>query len=119
MKPFNLEAALRGEPVVTRGGHKAKIIGYVPEAQPAFRLVVFVEDNNRIPAVRTESGRVWDDEEMNGDLFMAAKKRTVWVNLYKDGTYYFHNSEKAANDAVGDLSDNRVGGKAYPLEIEE
>ena len=32
MKPFDLEAAKRGEPIVTRDGRKAKFVAYVPEA---------------------------------------------------------------------------------------
>ena len=33
MKPFDLEAAKRGEPIVTRDGRKAKFVAYVPEAK--------------------------------------------------------------------------------------
>ena len=34
MKPFNLEAALRGEPCVTRNGEKAWVIGLAPKELP-------------------------------------------------------------------------------------
>ena len=50
------------------------------------------------------------------DLFMATKKRTVWVNLYPNSHNSHWRTEEAANIAAGT---ERIGGKAYPVEIEE
>ena len=40
MKPFNLEAAKAGAPLVTRDGRPAKFIAHVAEAHPSQRLLV-------------------------------------------------------------------------------
>ena len=51
------------------------------------------------------------------DLFMAPIKRTVWVNLYgRQLESVCHSTEE---DADKHASSDRIGGKAYPLEIEE
>lgn len=46
MKPFDLEAAKRGEPIVTRDGRKVKFVAYVPEADD--REVVCLVDGELI-----------------------------------------------------------------------
>ena len=43
MKPFDLEAAKRGEPIVTRDGRKAKFIAHVPEAKHYQKIVLLME----------------------------------------------------------------------------
>lgn len=43
MKPFDLEAAMRGEPIVARDGRKAKFIAHVPEAKEGFQVLAFTE----------------------------------------------------------------------------
>ena len=55
----------------------------------------------------------------DNDLFMAPKMRTVWANLYAihdtHGKVHFHSSQEEADDAA---SHERVGGRAWPIEIE-
>ena len=116
MKPFDLEAAKRGEPIVCRDGTPVKFIAHVPEAYEQLR-VVFLR-GKQVQAVY-ESGKEFRDCEDRFDLFMAPKKRIVWVNLYPDrvaGNWY--DSEADANRGSSSLW-NRIGGKAYPVEIEE
>lgn len=49
MKPFNLEAALRGEPCVTRNGKKAFVIGLAPkELQKVLPLAGYIIDDGGI-----------------------------------------------------------------------
>jgi len=43
MKPFNLEAALAGAPVVTRDGRPVKIAGYNPDAHASGTLTGWIE----------------------------------------------------------------------------
>ena len=43
MKPFDLEAAKRGEPIVTRDGRQARFIAHVPDAPPAQRVVCITD----------------------------------------------------------------------------
>lgn len=44
MKPFDLEAATRGEPIITRGGEQAVFLLHVPEARACDRVVYRVND---------------------------------------------------------------------------
>lgn len=89
-RPFDLEAAKRGEPLVTRDGRSVKFVAYVQEAQ-IYPVVAFIEG---APAVHslTDDGRYWSDNHSTSenDLFMAPKpKRTVWLNLYEKATWRF------------------------------
>ena len=116
MKPFNLEAAKRGDPIVTRDGRKAKFIAHVPEADPSFKLAVLIDGEIFTFA---EAGNYWSDKKDSTlDLFMAPKKRTVWVNLFETVAYHYDSNEDADTDAI-QFSWKRIGGKAYPVEIEE
>lgn len=121
MKPFDLKAALAGEPVVTRNGCEVS------------QLIHFQLENNSAPVrfvckdvilACSDKGRynVYSEVEHFYDLFMAPKKRTVWINLFSclpdagrfNGRYY--ESEQAADYASHGM---RIGNRAYPIEIEE
>ena len=113
MKPFDLEAAKRGEPICTRDGTPVEFVAHLPNAL-AWHRVVFLQ-----------SGRITTADEQGHytgaasvlDLFMSPRKRTVWVNLYPDrSTSTWYHTEREAN---GSSSPDRLGGKAYPIEIEE
>lgn len=114
MKPFSLEAAKRGEPIVCRDGTPAKFIAYVPEARPAYRVVVLVDD---LVAAKCADGRHWPDSDSNNDIFMAPKKRTIWINAYWGGATVFSFATEEAADAAA--TKGRIGDKAWSLEIEE
>jgi len=109
MKPFDLEAAKRGEPICT-------------ENNKPLRFICFDEVSNRI-VYGYEGKRIAHTDLMiaNTCIFMAPKKRTVWVNLYPDGItgVYWSNSEAVADERNNTDPDTRIGGKAYPVEIEE
>ena len=122
--PFNLERARAGEPIVTRNGRKAKFIAYVPDAQLFNERVVFLLDH-RIKTTCAD-GFSYPAHENKSDLFMAEKKRTVWVNILlrpneMECAYHYESEEDADKDATVFCGANvlRIGGKAYPVEIEE
>lgn len=85
MKPFNLEKALAGDPVVTRDGKKVTEIVHLKTVSPS-RSVIFVADGY---AYETgEDGRFFygfTAESVN-DVFMAPKivKKEGWINIYND-----------------------------------
>ena len=113
MKPFCLEAAKRGEPIVCRDGTPTNFIVHVPEASNG-RKVVAMRDNGII-YIWHESGEFDKDEPTNWDLFMAPKTYTVWINIYGNNAIVYYSkqdADKAANP-------HRVGNRAYPVEIEE
>ena len=82
LKPFDLEAALRGEPVVTR------------DEKPVTQVTKF-NTNSHYPIVAvidkkleffTENGHYHPDGKTNSsDLFMAIEivKKEGWINLYQ------------------------------------
>ena len=118
MKPFDLEAAKRGEPIQTRDGRKAQFVAHVPDCSPPHRVIALIEFSPKISDYY-ETGEYEKDKETHSDLFMAPKKRTVWVNFYNyaDQSAFYHDSEQAADRAAGGVE--RVGNRAYPVEIEE
>lgn len=80
MKPFNLQEALAGKPVVTRDGRKISRVVHFPEASPGWRVVVLAGTG---VFGTTESGSYCVDVESNShDLFMASEKKEGWVNVY-------------------------------------
>ena len=69
MKPFNLEAAKRGEPIVTRDGRKAKFVAYVPEVKDEFKVIVYVEGTMNVLSY-CDDGMYYSNCECATDLFM-------------------------------------------------
>lgn len=114
MKPFDLEAAKAGESVVTRDGEKVRVLGYVPEILD-FPVIAYIEGRSGISAF-TNEGRFYEKGVDGKDLFMVTKKRTVWVNLYEDSEAYWRTSK---NEADRYAKSDRIGGRSYPIEIEE
>lgn len=103
MKPFDLEAAKRGDSIVTSKGRILQFIG--------------VDSKGDVVAEDAE-GAI--SRHFRHDILMLPTKRTVWVNLYKDGsTRYWYDSEETANKLVIPSAGERIGGKAYPVEIEQ
>lgn len=116
MKPFDLEAAKRGEPIVTRGGEAAKFIAHVPDADIGFRVVVMLDG---VIECYCDDGSYGLSSKSTCDLFMAPRKRTVWVNVYPPYTNCSggaYETEAIANNYAGH---KRIGNRAWPLEIED
>lgn len=92
MKPFNLEEAKAGKPVVTRDGHKAEIIKWDFNSPSGYSLIVVVtKEDGKSQSVQTctQDGRYFATNASfsNSDLFMASEKKQGWVNLYKTQKY--------------------------------
>ena len=81
MKPFNLEQALAGAPVITREGTKVIRLFTVPEAKPNSRLVAVLEDGEI--ATFNEGGRYYSMRDSSLDLFMAPSKKEVYIATIK------------------------------------
>ena len=119
MKEFNLEAAKRGEAIVCRDGTPVKFIAHVLGARKTESVVVLIGDE---VVLFTESGKFYPDESIESfDLFMASKKRTVWVNFYDNNfATFFNTQEEADRDHQETQFDiDRLGNRAYPVEIEQ
>ena len=90
MKPFNLERALAGDPVVTRDGRPVKIAGYNGEAVKDAQLIGWIRNNYGTWYLNGESEHAKDF-----DLFMAPTKRKEWIvrlnpnnNAYYKGPFH-------------------------------
>ena len=118
MRPFDLEAAKAGAPLVTRDGRPAKFIAHVGEAHPSQRLLVLIDG---VVLTKFENGKYASSPAhvSDNDLFMAPKTRTVWLNLYdihpSHGSGYFYPSQEEADEVA---SPKRIGDRAWPIEIE-
>lgn len=117
MKPFDLEAAKRGEPICNRDSEGCVFITHVPDANPEYRVVALTPFKEVYCFYETGS-YYCDDSVSRHDLFMAPRKRTVWVNLYEEGKFARHyESEGSANKGADGTT--RIGNRAWPLEIED
>lgn len=98
MKPFNLEEAKAGKPMVTRDGRQAKFIAHVPEVSSYARLVVLIGGALNIYRDCGSDCFVDGARHCNSrnDLFMAPVKKTAWVELFDDGSALFHPTKSAA-----------------------
>lgn len=105
LKPFDLEKALAGEPVVlNKVEHKVIKVYHIPELTDGCFKILVVFDSG---------GYRWCSSE---DLRMAPKKVTRWVNFYKD-FYACHYASK--KDAEDNVNHGRAIAIAVPVEIEE
>ena len=87
MKPFDLEKALAGEPVVTRNGKPVTELHCFKTAEGPYNVCAVVDGVVMVLTAKgvyysVEEGRV---VEHSFDLFMAPTKRVGWVNIYLDG----------------------------------
>ena len=78
MKPFDLEKALAGEPVVTREGIPATDFRYYKSEKSGFTLCALVDG---IVGMFTADG--YSRTDNMSDLFMATVSRTMWGVLYR------------------------------------
>lgn len=79
MKPFNLEAALAGAPVVTRDGIVVEDMHYFSGSRAAYPLHALCDG---CILTFTREGKFTTNRDHNNDLFMAPTKKQGWVNLY-------------------------------------
>jgi|GEM_PF-4187922 len=81
MKPFNLEAAMRGEPLCYRDGSPAKFIAYVPEATKSQQLITMTADGSVLGA--SARGNVYGQDvgHNNYDVFMQDLEVIKFVNF--------------------------------------
>lgn len=84
-KPFNLQAALEGAPVMTANGLKVVRIVHFPSATKNSRVVALLEHGQ--VCTYHEHGNHCANITSDIDLVMATTTKTGWVNIYKCNTY--------------------------------
>lgn len=86
MKPFDLEAAKAGKPVVTLDGRKVELLKFdLKDSNFPIAGIVNINDDYQAVHIWQSDGRWYAGETTADlDLFMASTKREGWVNLYID-----------------------------------
>jgi hypothetical protein len=125
MKQFDLEAAKRGEPLVTRDGRKVIHFHHIETDESRLCCVVHVEGHAGAGWV-PKDGRYSEVVDGPDDLFMAPKTRTVFVQIFNKETDGKSPALRAvAFENKGDAESNLkttawpVLAVAVPVEIEE
>lgn len=121
-KPFDLQAAIRGEPIVTRDGRPARFVAQVPEATH-YPVIAIVSGGNAVTSHTNDGEEYNDGTESDDDLFMSVTTRTVYYNLYAGdfpgaaSRCYRHNTAEDAREAVGRGNGSVLVAAAVPVEI--
>lgn len=124
MKPFDLEAAKRGEPMMTRDRRKVIHFHHIETDDSRLCCVVQVAGQHGAGWI-PKNGRYDDAVDGPDDLLMVPKKRTVYVQIFDKPTdtrtpalraFAFGNEA----DALSNLNATEWGVliKALPVEIE-
>jgi|SRR6478752_9365268 len=111
MKPFDLEKALAGHPLVTRDGRKVLDFHYF-KVMTQYRFPIYAAIENiggsypYFTQFDIEGSEHSGIEESQNDLFLASTKKTYWMNIYKDwngsiilGGNLFESMEEAIDSA--------------------
>lgn len=114
MKPFDLDAAKRGDPLVTRDGRAALEFRYFATVDGSYKCRAVIEGACES---FTLDGVFYVERESREDLFMAPRKVTRFLNLYVNGVCYHFATEKDARDHCGYREPDLA--VAVPIEIEE
>ena len=109
MKPFDLEKAKAGAPVITRNGSAARIICFNRADADNYPLVALLQLGEGIERVttHTDQGCYCKEPENDYDLFMAPVKREGWINIYPN-TNIRHGIHASQDQADLHASYNRV-----------
>lgn len=116
MKPFNLEEAIAGKPVITRNGSKVQelvFFNYKELSEPILAKIA----GRSVVLHFYRDGSYFKDDEHENDLFMADPER--WINIYwdentkksRDGGSMYDTEEEAKKNA------NSCGGYLTTLKL--
>jgi hypothetical protein len=83
MKPFNLEEALAGKPVVTRGGIPVTQITKFEVDKDSLLSVAGVLHGNLCVWSKEGLYDIIEGNPSSRDLLMALEKKSIWVNFWK------------------------------------
>lgn len=94
MKPFDIEAAKRGEPVCTADGREVRLYAFDSPCSWSGRsqpiVGVMAENNQWIPVSWCSNGLFGWNTESPSDLRMAPRKETRWVVSWIGNDKRFH-----------------------------
>lgn len=115
MKPFDLEKALAGDPVVTRDGREVTSL-HLFDCEGYAHPLMGVCDGQILSW--TKDGGYFDPTNYHiNDLFMKSKTVVKWVILKKNGYWNCYDSKDKAE--LGSSEYICIGNKAHRIEWEE
>lgn len=99
MKPFDLEKALAGEPVVTRDGREVTQVTKFDLIDDVYMIhAVIYGDLESF----TLNGEYSKGKESELDLFMAPKKLSGFINVYADSANIYKTKDEADEKSAYD-----------------
>jgi hypothetical protein len=84
MKPFNLEKALAGDPVVTRDGQKVTGIYHFEKSKTGFPVIAHIEGKYGLDSYAI-NGK-WTDGVLPHELDLFMESTEKYFNVYRNGT---------------------------------
>lgn len=80
LKPFNVQKALAGEQVATRGGAKVLQIAYFPDAPVSQQIVALVQsETSKSVVLLYITGKMYEGIQSDLDLFMFLVEKEYWM----------------------------------------
>lgn len=94
MKPFDLQKAMAGEPVVTRDGREVLDLHYFKEAGDDGQCIAYHAKDSPLRATYISGNCFKNGDHSDGDLFMAPKteKLTIYVSKHKNAEGLYQTS---------------------------
>ena len=118
MKPFNLQEALAGKPVVTRDGRPVKIAGYNPDAKPQWKLAAWVDGNlDAWYTDGTQTGKI--NMPTDSDLRMAQTERKEWIVRLNPKHISYYKGPFNTKELAIVYADNWEGATIHEITIHE
>lgn len=102
MKPFNLEQALAGAPVVTRDGRK--VLKVVDMESPRYRVAAYI-DGDEMPAIFTSHGILNAGTQTESDLFMDEPEMYIFLSNKEIETKFHYGSIWSSIDSKNNCED--------------
>lgn len=102
-KPFDLEAAKAGAPVMTRDGRPVRILAFDVEGAiyPVVAAVKTLDGKREAIQMYTESGEYsYIVAKHDYDLVMAPVKHRAWLNVHKIDSQYVLTSNFATEESA-------------------
>lgn len=119
MKPFNLESALAGAPVVMRNGRKVLEVLTPKSIKNKEQPVVCVNIKESITMHCTNGSYYYSSVKPHEyDLFMLPQTKTFWVNVYKTHGAY---ATGGAHESIEEAQSTVIGNdyvKTISFEVE-
>lgn len=103
MKEFNLERALAGDPVITRGERGATQIHKFDvgiDGIDTSKYCVVAVVNGKLLTFNSSGGYYDDGQQDDNDLFMGTVKKTGWINIYNNGMWNSNKIHDSKADAL-------------------